>query len=287
MPSTRLKVGNMRPVIGIPCFSAERAGSRRPIFGNNQAYVRAIEQAGGAPVLLPLLESPESMAAIRERLDGLLLTGGADLDPALYGEEPLPECGEIEADRDGPELDLTRWALDAGTPVLGVCRGMQLLSVARGGTLYQDIVKQHPGSPRHDVTEFGRAHLAHTIAINPSSRLAAILGTPVPMVNSLHHQAVKEPGAGVEIVGWSEDGIVEAMELPGYPFVLAVQYHPEELYLTDEASRRLFAAFVRACAERKKRGWHLILRELVVVRVRANPVPYDEIILPHAYSVVV
>ncbi|MGH2515320.1 MAG: gamma-glutamyl-gamma-aminobutyrate hydrolase family protein [Ktedonobacterales bacterium] len=240
----------MRPLIGIPCFAAERAGTRRPIFGNNQAYIIAVEQAGGAPVLLPPLESPESMAAIRARLDGLLLTGGGDLAPALYGEERLPECGEIEVERDAGELDLTRWALEAGVPVLGVCRGMQLLNVVRGGTLYQDIVTQHPGSPRHDVTEFGRTHRAHAIAINPRSRIAAILGTCEPVVNSLHHQAVKDIGAGIEIVGWSEDGIAEALELPGYPFVLAVQHHPEELYATDEASRRLFAAFVRACIER-------------------------------------
>ncbi|HLZ22525.1 MAG TPA: gamma-glutamyl-gamma-aminobutyrate hydrolase family protein [Ktedonobacterales bacterium] len=239
----------MRPIIGIPCFAAERAGTLRPIFGNNQAYVRAIEQAGGAPVLLPLLESPASMEAIRERLDGLLLSGGGDLAPALYGEEQMLECGEIEVERDAAEIDLTRWALEVGMPVLGVCRGMQLLNVVRGGTLYQDIVTQHPGSPRHDVTEHGRTHRAHAIAINPRSRLAAIMGTREPVVNSLHHQAVKEPGEGVEIVGWSEDGIAEALELPGYPFVLAVQYHPEELYPTDEASRRLFAAFVRACAK--------------------------------------
>lgn len=242
----------MRPLIGIPCFAAERAGSLRPIYGNNQAYVTAIEQAGGAPVLLPPLESPASMAAIRARLDGLLLTGGGDLAPSLYGEETLPECGEIEVERDAGEVELTQWALDAGVPVLGVCRGMQLLNVVRGGTLYQDIVTQHAGSPRHDVTEYGRSHRAHAIAINPSSRLAGILGTREPVVNSLHHQAVKDIGAGVEIVGWSEDGIAEALELPRYPFVLAVQYHPEELFATDEASRRLFAAFVRACAETGK-----------------------------------
>lgn len=250
-PPSRPKAGNMRPIIGIPCFAAERAGNRRPLFGNNQTYVRAVEQAGGAPVLVPLLESPESMAAIGERLDGLLLTGGADLAPAFYGEERLPECGEIEVERDAPELDLTRWALDGGLPILGVCRGMQLLNVVRGGTLYQDIVTQHPASPRHDVTEHGRTHLAHSLSINPSSRLATILGTREMLVNSLHHQAVKERGTDVEIVGWSEDGIAEALELPGYPFVLAVQYHPEELYLTDEPSRRLFAAFVRASAERR------------------------------------
>lgn len=239
----------MRPIIGIPCFAAERAGTRRPIFGNNQAYVRAVEQAGGAPVLIPLLEKPESVAAIRARLDGLLLTGGGDLSPALYGEARLPECGEIEPERDAAEIELTRWALDAGTPVLGVCRGMQLLSIVRGGTLYQDIVSQHSGSPRHDIIDQPRAHRAHSITLHPDSRLAAILGTRAPVVNSLHHQAVKDAGVDVEIVGWSEDGIAEAMELQGHPFALAVQYHPEELAPTDEASRRLFAAFVKACAE--------------------------------------
>lgn len=238
----------MRPIIGIPCFAAERAGTRRPIFGNNQTYVRAIEQAGGAPVLIPLLENSESVAAIRARLDGLLLTGGGDLSPALYGEARLPECGEIEPERDATEIELTRWALDAGTPILGVCRGMQLLNVARGGTLYQDIVTQHPGSPRHDIIDQPRTHRAHGISLHPDARLAAILGTRAPHVNSLHHQAVKDPGEAVEIVGWSEDGIAEAMEVQGHRFALAVQYHPEELAPTDEASRRLFAAFVAACA---------------------------------------
>lgn len=238
----------MRPIIGIPCFAAERAGTRRPIFGNNQAYVRAIERAGGAPVLIPLLEMSESVAAIRTRLDGVLLTGGGDLAPALYGEERLPECGAIEPERDAAEIDLTQWALEAGVPVLGVCRGMQLLNVVRDGTLYQDIVTQHPSSPRHDIIDQPRTHRAHSIALHPDSRLATILGARALSVNSLHHQAVKDPGTDVEIVGWSEDGIAEAMEIPGHPFALAVQYHPEELAPTDEASRRLFAAFVEACA---------------------------------------
>jgi putative glutamine amidotransferase len=240
----------MRPLIGIPCFAAERAGTNRPIYGNNQAYVRAIERAGGAPVLIPLLESPESVTAIRRRLDGLLLTGGGDLDPALYGEAPLPECGEPERERDEVEVALTRWALDERLPLLGVCRGMQLLNVVQGGSLYQDIVTQRPGAPRHDIIERPRGSRSHEIAIDPSSRLAAILGAPRQQVNSLHHQAVNRVGAGIEVVAWSEDGIAEAMELPDHPFALAVQYHPEELVPEDEASHRLFAAFVHACAER-------------------------------------
>lgn len=240
----------MRPLIGIPCFAAERAGTHRPIYGNNQTYVHAVEQAGGVPVLLPPLSDPADLAVIHARLDGLLLSGGGDIDPSLYGEDRIPECGEIETARDVPELDIARWALDSGVPTLGVCRGMQLLNVLRGGTLYQDITTQHPSSPRHDHIDQPRTWRAHEIAINPASRLASILGAPRQMVNSLHHQAVNRIGDGIEITGWSEDGIAEALEIPSHPFAIAVQYHPEEMVADDEPSRRLFAAFVQAAAAR-------------------------------------
>lgn len=240
----------MRPVIGIPCFAAERAGTLRLIYGNNQSYVNAVKRAGGAPLLIPPLENPESIAAIRLRLDGLLLTGGGDVDPRLYGEEPIPECGTPEPGRDEAEMELARWALDESVPMLGVCRGMQLLNVAQGGTLYQDLGAQRPGTPRHDRNDLPRNHRAHDVSVNPDSRLASILGGPHHLVNSFHHQAVNRLGEGVEIVAWSEDGVAEGMEVAGHPFALAVQYHPEELVMDDEASQRLFAAFVRACAER-------------------------------------
>lgn len=243
----------MRPLIGIPCFAAERAGTHRPIYGNNQTYVHALERAGGVPVLIPPLADAAGLAVVRERLDGLLLTGGGDIDPALYGEARIPECGEIETERDLPELDIARWALDAGVPTLGICRGMQLLNVLRGGTLYQDITTQHPSSPRHDHIDHPRTWRAHEIAINPSSKLAPILGSPRQQVNSLHHQAVNRIGDGIEITGWSEDGIAETMEVRGHPFAVAVQYHPEEMVAEDEPSRRLFAAFVEAAANRSGR----------------------------------
>lgn len=243
----------MRPLIGIPCFAAERAGSLRPIYGNNQSYVRAVELSGGVPLLIPPLADPSSHAAIRSRLDGLLLSGGGDIDPKLYGEERIPECGEIEAGRDEEELDAARWALDQGVPILGVCRGLQILNVLHGGTLYQDITTQRPNSPRHDHTSHPRSWRSHEIAINPDSRLAGILGSPRQVVNSLHHQAIDRIGDGIEITAWSEDGIAEAMEIPGDSFVIAVQYHPEELYPDDEPSRRLFAAFVQAAAAHAER----------------------------------
>ena len=239
-----------RPLIGIPCFAAERAGTNRPIYGNNRAYIHAIEHAGGAPVLIPLLESGESIEAIKSRLDGLLLTGGNDIEPAFYGETRLPECGEVEPERDVIEIDLTRWALRDDVPLLGVCRGLQVLNVVQGGTLYQDIASQRPGSPEHALVAFPRSHLAHDIEVDAGTRLADILGATHVTVNSLHHQAVDRLGKDLRVVARSADGIVEGMELPGHPFVLAVQYHPEELEEFDEASRHLFAAFVGACRER-------------------------------------
>lgn len=237
-----------RPLIGIPCFSTERADSRRAVYAGNKTYVRAIERAGGIPLLLPPLDHAESRADALAALDGLLLTGGGDLDPSYYGEEKLPECQEPEAERDMVEFTFTREALAERMPILGVCRGMQLLNVARGGNLIQDLATQRPETARHDLNDHPRTFRAHSIAINPASRLNTILGAPQAMVNSFHHQAVDRPGDGVEIVAWSEDGVAEAMELRDYPFALAVQYHPEELVTDDdEASMRLFRAFVDAC----------------------------------------
>jgi putative glutamine amidotransferase len=241
----------VRPLIGIPCFATERAGTLRPIYANNQTYVRAVERAGGVPLLIPPLTDAESLAAVCARLDGLLLTGGGDVDPAYYGEKPIAECGEPEPERDEQEIALSRLALESDLPVLGVCRGMQLLNVVRGGTLYQDLVAQR-GEPRHDHTDHPRTYRAHDIEVNPASRLAGILGGTRQAVNSLHHQAVNRPGEGIEIVAWSEDGVAEAMEAQGHPFAVAVQYHPEELASDDAASQRLFAAFVQACKERMR-----------------------------------
>ena len=240
-------MGN-RPLIGIPCFSTERSDSLRPVYANNQTYVRAIERAGGVPLLLPPFELAESREAALAALDGLLLTGGGDLDPAYYGEEKLPQCHAPESERDAVEFAFTREALAERMPILGVCRGMQLLNVARGGNLIQDLATQRPQTARHDQLDHPRTLRAHGISLNPDSRLGQILGAPQTMVNSLHHQAVDRPGEGVEIVAWSEDGVAEAMELRDYPFALAVQYHPEELVADDdEGSARLFRAFVDAC----------------------------------------
>jgi putative glutamine amidotransferase len=236
------------PVVGIPCYSGERAGSGRPFYGANQTYARALIGAGLAPLLIPPMDEA-ALEVVCGRLDGLLLSGGEDVDPSLYGEERLAACGPSDLARDAMELALTRMALARDLPTLGICRGMQTLNVAREGTLYQDLGTQLPEARRHEMGHLPRATLTHEVMVARDSRLGEILGVERLGVNSLHHQAVREPGKGARVVAWADDGVAEGMELPEYRFALAVQYHPEELFETDELSRKLFAAFARACRE--------------------------------------
>jgi putative glutamine amidotransferase len=242
----------MRPIIGIPCFSMVRHDTGRPIYASNQAYVQAVLHADGVPILIPPLADKPALEVIQDQLDGLLLPGGADLDPGLYGESPLPECRSPEPERDAMELSVAHWALDHGLPVFGVCRGMQLLNVACGGTLYQHVPAECPDALDHEQPGQARSYLAHDISIQPDSLLAGILGDLHPGVNSFHHQAVHRVGRGFRVTASAEDGIIEAMEMPeASSFVLAVQYHPEELEATDMGSHRLFLAFVQAAADRQ------------------------------------
>lgn len=240
----------LAPLVGVPCFSAERADSHRPIYGNNQTYIRALIAAGATPLMIPPGLPNPALEALCARLDGLLLTGGPDIDPARYGEVTLPACGEIEPERDELELALTQLALARDLPTLGICRGMQALNVACGGSLYQDLATQRADASPHPYSSASRSERAHSIAVSRDSRLREILGAEELRVNSLHHQAVKEPGAGARVVAWSSDGVAEGLELPDQRFAIAVQYHPEELVETDALSRRLFAAFTQACRER-------------------------------------
>jgi putative glutamine amidotransferase len=244
----------MRPLIGISCSVVQRNEPLRPLFAVSQSYALAVERAGGIPVLVPPQGDAQALRELYDRLDGVLFSGGGDIDPARYGEELLPDCGAIEPLRDELEIELARIALDGGKPIFGICRGMQLLNVATGGSLYQDITAQRPDAPPHKTSDYqGKRDLtSHSITIQSRTPLADILGATTHPVNSFHHQAVKQPGSGVELVAWSEDGIAEGMVIPGHPFALAVQFHPEELTLVDPASQRLFDAFVQACAERMR-----------------------------------
>ena len=239
----------MRPLIGIPCHEDFRQHSGRPIYCNNRTYTHALESVGGIAVLIPIFNDLTSLESLLRRVDGLLFSGGGDVEPGRYNEEPHPLLGELDLRLDEFELTLARWALKENKPILGVCRGMQLLNVALGGSLYQDVEKQRPGSMQHCKRDLPRNTLIHSVHIEEGSRMEEVLGTNELWVNSLHHQAVKVPGKGVHISGWAEDGVAELMEAPDYHFVMAVQCHPEEIYTSEPACTRLFSAFVKTCSE--------------------------------------
>ena len=241
----------MRPLIGIPCHALIRAETGRPIYANNRTYVHAVECAGGLPILIPMVNDRNILAALLSRLDGLLLSGGIDMHPSRYGEEVHPLTEEADLELDEFEITLATWALQQDIPVLGICRGMQLINIVLGGTLYQDIDDQYPDSIAHSHRDWSRAHLAHQIVVEPGSLMETIMGAREVQVNSLHHQAIKEPGKGVCITGRAPDGVPELLEVTGYRFVMAAQGHPEEIYSIEPAFKRLFAAFVQASSIRR------------------------------------
>jgi putative glutamine amidotransferase len=237
----------MRPLIGIPCHPGLRADSARPIYGNNRSYVHAVEHAGGVPVLIPLLGDLSGLNSLLPRLDGLLLSGGIDIQPHHYGEKPHKLLGEVDARLDELELALAQWALREEIPTLGICRGHQMLNVALGGSLFQDIADQYPNSLRHTNWDLPRNTLSHSVQIDAGSRMEQILGTQELWVNSLHHQSVKTLGKGVRASGYAEDGVVEMLEVPEHRFMVGVQCHPEELYKDNPVWLRLFEALVATC----------------------------------------
>lgn len=216
-------------------------------------YMESVRRAGGEPIEVAAGgESPEQIVA---RVDGIMLTGGGDVDPMLYGEPPHETFQAAETDRDAFEIALTKAAIAADVPFLAICRGMQLLNVAMGGTLIQDIPSQVPGALTHSVPE-PRAHVAHEVWVSKDSRLSALLADHMEdgetcHVNSRHHQAVAKVAPGFEVTATSPDGVVEAMEKPGAAFCIGVQWHPENFWRTGEF-RGLFEGFVQAANARKR-----------------------------------
>lgn len=239
-----------RPLIGV---TMGREKSQRffglNLFIMNQTYVRTLEQLGALPVMIPLHMTEASLRGIFERLDGLFLPGGEDIDPANYGAERHDLLGATDKERDRTELLLTRWAVEKGMPVLGVCRGVQMINVACGGSLYQDILSERPDLAKHDYfpPSFERFRISHPIDIEADSLLAHAMGQ-VHEVNSMHHQGIDRIGYGLRVVARADDGLPEALEAPALPYVVGVQWHPEELAKTDQMSANLFYDFVRAAS---------------------------------------
>src|SRR5712691_6203679 len=212
----------------------------------NSAYLHAIQQAGGVPVPLPPQLSAAALERLAGELSGLLLTGGGDVDPARYGETPHPTLYEVAPARDMLETSAVHIALERRLPVLAVCRGIQVLNVALGGTLFQDVGTEPGTQLQHSQTE-PRDQPTHKVKIEPRSRLAQIMGTDEIEVNSMHHQAVKALGRNLTAVAWAPDQIIEGVEdADPSRFVLGVEWHPEELVGHSEPARRLFAALVNA-----------------------------------------
>ena len=239
------------PVIGLTTqlIRTEGKPSRHAM---NQSYVRALSAAGCAPVLVPVLDGDDDrLHAIYERLDGIVFPGGADVTPEEYGEEPMDGLIDVQPERDHTELRLARWAFDDNLPTLGICRGQQLINVALGGTLYQDLLHQEATSVDHSGDD-GRARsaLVHRVRLDPDSQLAQLIDETSLDVNSLHHQAVKDIARALRVTGRSDDGVIEAVESPERRFWIAVQWHPEEI---DDLPwvRRLFSGLVRAAADGK------------------------------------
>ncbi len=242
--------GRRAPLIGIPAASyIDHEYSATPTYRFNGLYPAALAACGALPLVIPLNLPEEVLRGICDQLDGLCLAGGVDVDPAEYGESRHADLGSVDSPRDHTELLLAGWALEQDLPVLGICRGIQLLNVAAGGTLYQHIPAQVPGAVRHDhrLQERSWETPSHAVHIEPGSRVAAMVGAEQILTNSFHHQSVKDVAPGFEVAGRAEDGVVEAIENRTKPFAVAVQWHPEGMFRSDTYARRIFEAFVAAC----------------------------------------
>ena len=235
-----------RPVIGI---TASHDTEHDKLFINS-VYLRAIRNAGGIPMIFPMEVTEDDLRDLVTLTDGVLFTGGDDIHPFLYGEETDAKCGNVSQPRDSMEMALVPLVMEFGKPIFGICRGIQILNTAMGGTLYQDI-------PSQFKSELSIAHRqpfaykvpSHTVDITPGTLLSRILGEEHASiaVNSMHHQAIKDVAPGLEVCGYAPDKMIEAVYAPHYPFLLGVQWHPEHLTTSQPDAAKLFAAFVDAC----------------------------------------
>ncbi len=252
-----------RPIIGVTTQTLEAIPDELPrCWVMSQRYVQTLVTAGGVPWVIPLLPDLATLRAIYDQLDGVLLPGGVDMAPDSYGARPHAKLGRTDPDRDRTELQLVRWAVEDRKPVLGICRGVQVINVAAGGTLYQDIAAEVEDSIKHDYFpkngENPRDQLVHDVRIPEETRLARILQESSAHVNSMHHQGIRDLGASLVPSAYAPDGVIEGVESCTDHFLIGVQWHPEDLTHKDWHMRALFAALMDAAREYRVR------RELAV-----------------------
>jgi len=249
-------VSPSKPLIGITVYkSTPRTPPNATVYALHPLYSENVVDAGGAPLLIPHRLDQATLRSVFDSIDGLLLSGGGDLDPAFYDEAASEQSQNIDRERDELEITLVRWAVESDKPLLAICRGIQVMNVALGGSLYQDVQSEMPGASRHAYFQsmgFARDYPAHDVQCAPASRLAHVLNQESCTVNSLHHQGIKRLAPELAAVGHAPDGLVEAVELPGHVFALGVQWHPEALAPRDPVMRGLFEAFVEAARRDEK-----------------------------------
>ena len=234
----------MKPVIGVlgNLTTAEEGAVTRAFV--NQAYMDAIEKAGGVPLVFPVGTDQKATAYLLERVDGLLVTGGLDVHPFYYDEEPNQKLGAILPNMDLFHIEAIRKAVEMQMPVLGICRGAQVMNIAFGGTMFQDLSQIPTMVLKHEQAG-SRTLGMHYIEVEAASHLRKMIGERV-MVNSMHHQAIKDVAPGFTVVAKASDGVVEAIEKKEYGFCLGVQWHPEEMLLVSSAMKPIFQSFINA-----------------------------------------
>jgi putative glutamine amidotransferase len=236
------------PVIGITVYQKKIPNESSTWFALPEHYTKAVEQAGGLPILVPTGLDEQRLGLLFNTLDGILLSGGGDVHPERYGALSSAVLIDVDEQRDQTELTLSEWAVDRGKPLLAICRGLQVLNVALGGTLVQDIPSQLSGAIVHKLADSDGEKLRHEVYIRDGTRLRLLIGKPTIETNSSHHQAILEPADRLTIAATTEDDIVEAVELSDHPFVLGVQWHPERLPAAPE-SQAIFKALIDVAVE--------------------------------------
>jgi putative glutamine amidotransferase len=241
-------MSNRRPIIGCTTYRKSIPQRRTiEVYGLMPSYTEAISAAGGVPLLIPLCLSEDELQAILDRVDGVLLPGGGDVEPEVYGGQHHATLWGIDPERDRTELFVSRMAVQQRKPILAICRGIQVFNVALGGTLWEDIGSMFPGAIRHDAPDDRpRSYLAHTVRLEGDSLLARRLGRREHRVNSIHHQAIRELAPELVVTARAPDELIEGVEVPGYPFAVGVQWHPENLVADNPEMLALFRGLVDA-----------------------------------------